>query len=152
MKKSKSVLKSYFETGDKPTESQFSDLIDSLVHQDEENRIYITGTNTNDKGDTIVKLSNGKSITIQKPHEVKTVNQDNKIRVIDLGGVYYHGGGPIGVELRSEENVAKLPSPVNNFSIEDVLVDVLNKLDPPITIAEDEIVIFEYTLREPQEH
>lgn len=30
--KSKEILKSYFETGDKPTESQFRDLIDSLAH------------------------------------------------------------------------------------------------------------------------
>ncbi len=30
--KSRNVLKSYFENGDKPNESQFSDLIDSLIH------------------------------------------------------------------------------------------------------------------------
>lgn len=29
---SRTVLKSYFETGDKPTEAQFIDLIDSLFH------------------------------------------------------------------------------------------------------------------------
>jgi len=34
--KSKATLKTYFETGDFPTESQFADLIDSLRHEDEE--------------------------------------------------------------------------------------------------------------------
>lgn len=33
-KKSINILKSYFETGDRPTESQFSDLIDSFLHKD----------------------------------------------------------------------------------------------------------------------
>lgn len=130
MKKSKSVLKSYFNTGDKPTESQFSDLIDSLVHQDEANRIYITGTSTNDKGDTIVELSNGKSITIQKPHAVKKVNQDNKIRVIDLGVI----------TISNLDNDTK--------SIEKKIADRVNTIDPPIEIKEDEIVIYEYDLDE----
>ena len=35
----KSILKGYFETGDRPTEGQFIDLIDSLA---------VLGTNTND--------------------------------------------------------------------------------------------------------
>lgn len=35
MKQSKEVLKSYFETGDYPTEQQFGDLIDSLTNQEE---------------------------------------------------------------------------------------------------------------------
>ena len=35
----KAILKGYFETGDRPTEAQFIDLIDSIA---------ILGTNTND--------------------------------------------------------------------------------------------------------
>ena len=35
----KAILKGYFETGDRPTEAQFIDLIDSVA---------ILGTNTND--------------------------------------------------------------------------------------------------------
>lgn len=38
-KKSIEILKSYFETGDYPTESQFADLIDSFIHKDEELQI-----------------------------------------------------------------------------------------------------------------
>ncbi len=41
--KSRDVLKTYFENGDKPNEQQFSDLIDSLIHVNEGG-----GTNTND--------------------------------------------------------------------------------------------------------
>ena len=36
----KTTLKSYFETGDRPTESQFIDLIDSLMHVSEALTIY----------------------------------------------------------------------------------------------------------------
>ena len=35
MKRTKEELKTYFETGDVPTESQFSDLIDSIAHVDD---------------------------------------------------------------------------------------------------------------------
>lgn len=36
----KTTLKSYFETGDRPTESQFIDLIDSLMHTNDGVTIY----------------------------------------------------------------------------------------------------------------
>lgn len=35
MKQSLEILKSYFETGDKPTQAQYEDVFDSLVHRDE---------------------------------------------------------------------------------------------------------------------
>ena len=35
MKQSLEILKSYFETGDKPTQTQYEDVFDSLVHRDE---------------------------------------------------------------------------------------------------------------------
>lgn len=38
MKQNKTILKSYFETGDIPTQEQYEDLIDSLVHKDD--RMY----------------------------------------------------------------------------------------------------------------
>ena len=33
--KTKAVLKAFFETGDKPTQQQFSDWLDSYVHKDD---------------------------------------------------------------------------------------------------------------------
>lgn len=38
-KKSIEILKTFFETGDYPTESQFADLIDSFIHKDEQLQI-----------------------------------------------------------------------------------------------------------------
>jgi hypothetical protein len=35
MKQSKTILKSYFETGDRPTEQEFENLVDSFHHLDE---------------------------------------------------------------------------------------------------------------------
>ncbi len=35
MKRTKEVLKTYFETGDQPTQNQYEDLIDSLRHEDD---------------------------------------------------------------------------------------------------------------------
>lgn len=123
MKKSKPILKSYFETGDKPTESQFSDLIDSLVHLDE--GVFITNVEKDDKGNQIITLSDGTSIKIEKP--VNNTVQDNKIRVVNLGEI---SGFVQGDEAPFD------------------LVQRINSMDPPIIIAEDEIVVFEYDYKE----
>lgn len=151
MKKSKEVLKSYFQAGDKPTQVQFEDLIDSLVHQDDETKIYISKVEINDRGDTLVGLSNRGSITVPKPK----ISQDNKIRVIDLGDVRLFPGHSEGG--RREINIARPieggvmgPLPIGGIvrGVEKLLVNILNKSNPPITILEDEIVIFEYNLVE----
>ena len=42
MKQTKEILKTYFETGDKPTQTQFEDLIDSFVHEDDSGKIYVS--------------------------------------------------------------------------------------------------------------
>lgn len=146
MKKSKKVLKSYFESGDKPTQVQFEDLIDSLVHQDDETKIYITKIETNDDGDTIVGLSNGQTIKVEKPK----ISQDNKIRVVDLGDVRIFAGHSESIPTegrvaRSIEGEIPFPPPPR---VEQLLVKILNRSTPPITILEDEIVVFEYNLVE----
>ncbi|WP_046755247.1 hypothetical protein [Kordia jejudonensis] len=52
MKQSLEILKSYFETGDKPTQAEYEDVFDSLVHRDEmettTNTVYVSATNGND--------------------------------------------------------------------------------------------------------
>ncbi len=118
MKKSRTVLKSYFETGDKPTEPQFSDLIDSLVHLDD--GVYVTNVEKDDSGNQVISLSDNTSITIEKPQNDSV--QDNKIRVIDLGRIRLYDDSPVPEQL----------------------IRVLNSMDPPIVIKEDEIVVFEY--------
>ncbi len=159
MKKSKSVLKTYFQTGDKPTQKQFEDLIDSLVHQDDETRIFISDVKTDTQGNVTVNLSNGGKLSIQKP--ITEDKQDNKIRVIDLGDIRYNprpffGGREGRIEGRFpvvEGNLRDIIPiqggfPVIENGIERVLAGVVNRLNPPIEIAEDEIVIFDYNLVE----
>lgn len=52
MKQSLEILKSYFETGDKPTQAQYEDMFDSLVHRDEIettiNTVFVSTTKGND--------------------------------------------------------------------------------------------------------
>jgi len=61
MKKPIDVLKTYFETGDTPTESQFADLIDSFIHKDE--GFVITGTENTPEG-LIITFSDGSTETL----------------------------------------------------------------------------------------
>jgi len=61
MKKPIDVLKTYFETGDKPTQQQFSDLIDSFIHKDE--GFVITGTEQTPTG-LIISFSDGTTTTL----------------------------------------------------------------------------------------
>lgn len=58
MKKPIDVLKTFFETGDQPTEQQFADLIDSFIHKDE--GFVITQVETTAGGVTIT-FSDGSS-------------------------------------------------------------------------------------------
>lgn len=59
--KSVSVLKTYFETGDRPTESQFSDLIDSFLHK--ETGVSVTGKSYDSQtGDVIINFSDASSL------------------------------------------------------------------------------------------
>ncbi len=120
MKKSRPVLKSYFETGDKPTEPQFSDLVDSLVHLDD--GLFVTNVEKDDKGNQVITLSDGTSVTIQKP--TVHVDQNNKIRIVDLG------------IIESDSYILK--------STEDILAGAINRLDPPLVVKEDENVVFEF--------
>lgn len=61
MKKPIDVLKTYFETGDVPTEQQFADLIDSFIHKDD--GFVITGTEQTPTG-LIISFSDGSTETL----------------------------------------------------------------------------------------
>ncbi len=60
--KNKNTLKSYFQTGDKPTQAQFEDLIDSLKHQNDNSNTTQTqsdwGQNDNTQVDFIKNKPN----------------------------------------------------------------------------------------------
>ncbi|WP_299682955.1 hypothetical protein [uncultured Tenacibaculum sp.] len=64
MKTSIDILKTWFQTGDKPTENQFENLIDSFHHKDEGN--IITSYQIFDNGDVSFTLSDGKTALIEK--------------------------------------------------------------------------------------
>jgi len=63
-KRSILVLKSFFETGDKPTQAEFKDLIDSFIHIDD--GVAIANIVTNGNGDVTFTFTNGDTITIPK--------------------------------------------------------------------------------------
>jgi len=63
-KKSILALKSYFETGDKPTQEEFRSLIDSYVHKDD--GVIIKTIITNNEGDITITFTDGAVIVIDK--------------------------------------------------------------------------------------
>jgi len=71
MATSKNVLKLYFQAGDRPTESQFSELIDSYVHVDgpEINRL-IEDVNT-ENGNLVFKAKTGQLIASISLEDIK---------------------------------------------------------------------------------
>jgi hypothetical protein len=62
MKRDNSTLKTYFETGDYPTESQFADLIDSFLNIDENDAV--TGITDNGDDTYTFQLLSGGSVTL----------------------------------------------------------------------------------------
>ncbi len=137
MKQPKQILKSYFETGDKPTEKEFGDLIDSYHHQD--SGIIITDVKKNENGDQKISFSDGTAITIESPKSSGA--HDNKIRVVDLGIINF---GP--VVMREDSKQRLLPN--KGSFIESMLVNAINNLEPPLIVGEDENIIFEFDISE----
>ncbi|WP_438710870.1 hypothetical protein ACSTS3_19725 [Aquimarina muelleri] len=64
MKKPLHIIKSWFETGDIPTELQFNDSWDSFHHKD--NGEVIVEKTVNENGDVSFTFSDGESLTIEK--------------------------------------------------------------------------------------
>ncbi|MBW8242514.1 tail fiber domain-containing protein [Muricauda oceani] len=62
MERNRSTLKSYFETGNYPTESQFADLIDSFLNINEDD--VVTGITDNGDGTYTFQLLSGSTETI----------------------------------------------------------------------------------------
>ena len=57
-------LKSYFQSGDKPTQAEFINLIDSFIHNDD--GVAISNLSTNAEGDVTFTFTDGSFITIDK--------------------------------------------------------------------------------------
>ena len=61
MKQTLETLKSYFETGDKPTQEEYENVLDSLVHKDDitmVNTVFIDSSNGDDTTAVIENRNN----------------------------------------------------------------------------------------------
>jgi len=75
MKRDNTTLKTYFETGDYPTQGQFADLIDSFLNIDEEDAV--TGITNNGDGTYTFQLLSGTSETLDVqslPNDIPIAN------------------------------------------------------------------------------
>ncbi|MGB5817854.1 MAG: pyocin knob domain-containing S74 family peptidase [Saonia sp.] len=84
MKRDKITLKTYFETGDYPTEAQFIDLIDSFLNIEEEDAV--TGITDNGDGTYIFQLLSGGTVTLDiqgLPDEIPIANVVGLQAIID---------------------------------------------------------------------
>ncbi|MBP2833498.1 hypothetical protein J8281_14985 [Aquimarina sp. U1-2] len=154
MKQPKEKLKSYFETGDKPTQDEFADLIDSYHHID--NGLLVTDVDTLDDGNEKITFSNGASVLVQASTPISSSN--NKIRVIDLGvinpfrGVVYRNRDMVlaSEKLAIKETKDNLRiAPSDYFfrnQIEREIVNIINNFDPPLVVADDENIVFEFDI------
>ena len=104
---SKTVLKSYFETGDKPSESNFADLIDSLQHVSADTLQTLTDGTTiswdlNTGGLATVTL--GGNRTLANPsnlaagiYMLKVLQDGTGTRTLAYGTTYKFAGGVVPV-------------------------------------------------------
>ncbi|MGB5817853.1 MAG: hypothetical protein WBG90_00105, partial [Saonia sp.] len=84
MKRNNNTLKTYFETGDYPTEAQFIDLIDSFLNVEEEDAV--TGITDNGDGTYIFQLLSGGTVTLDiqgLPDEIPIANVVGLQAIID---------------------------------------------------------------------
>ncbi len=76
MKRTKETLKSYFETGDQPTQSQYEDVIDSLYHKDEGK--IVKNYQQSEEGAHEITLSDDSKIVIEPSQSFVADNQETK--------------------------------------------------------------------------
>jgi len=113
MKQPKEKLKSYFETGDKPTENQFCDLIDSFFHLD--SGVIITNITEDDGVGVTISFSDGTSIDIENPGSGD--NQNNIIRSIDLGDVdVFNGSSELNINQAVADRFNVLPDNIRRIT------------------------------------
>lgn len=85
----KEVLKSYFETGDKPTQEEFADLIDTLQTEDEVEEAIDEHLAGNSVGTAILEFNPSGLTDEQKAHNAEIYQKINDGVAIQ---VYFSGG------------------------------------------------------------
>lgn len=115
----KNTLKTFFETGDIPSQNQFVDLIDSFKHQNDTNTLLLTDREIVSIANRIATIDNGfveyyfdnmsKSLIKLNVAQENQENQEIEIRcdLIDNGDVkkqYFVGKGPYAVAIKEFES------------------------------------------------
>jgi hypothetical protein len=115
----KNTLKTFFETGDMPSQNQFADLIDSFKHQNDTNALILTDREIVSIANRIATIDNGfveyyfdnMSNSLIKLNVVQEnlENQEIEIRcnIHDNGDVrkqYFVGSGPYTVAIKEFES------------------------------------------------
>lgn len=127
MKQSKETLKSYFQTNDKPTETQFSDLIDSYIDAkqtigEEDRRFIIDATGEVTVSEKLVVPEY--SLTDLEDSKVSLLKDEQIISEIDLSGL-------------SDNNILKKKE--ITFAIDDLNPANLYEVLPPV--GENTVII-----------
>jgi hypothetical protein len=82
-KKPINTLKEFFETGDRPTQGQFEDLIDSFIHKD--SGAVVSSSNYNDDTGLLkIELSDGSAITFTVPKGFTITQIEGLADALDL--------------------------------------------------------------------
>ena len=84
----KEILKSYFETGDKPTQAQFADLIDSCFNLPESAKRTVTVTNIADADTTATLTISGSKAQLQHTVTYLYTYLTNNNNIVFIGGVF----------------------------------------------------------------
>jgi len=82
MKEPLDKLKSYFETGDRPTQQEFINVLDSIYHKDL--GLLVTGVATDSVGNIVINFSDKSKYTIPKTDYEKSVRKTaDKVELVN---------------------------------------------------------------------
>ncbi|MBW1295344.1 hypothetical protein [Aquimarina litoralis] len=119
--KTKEELKSYFETGDIPTEQQYEELIDGFYHKNE-GELVKKVVKDNDEA-VIIEFTNGNSLNIPKFWDIDQVNGllealSNKVTTEDGKGLSSNDFTTV-----EKQKLASLSSTGGNITVDSTLSD-----------------------------
>lgn len=138
MIQTKDILKTYFETGDFPTEAQFTELIDSFRHI--QDGATITSVNIVGEGGAIFNFSTGESVTIDLNNIKSKLIQDFIIE--DGFAKLKNSAGEVITEAPVDDFVKKSDSNevTNDVGGENVVLNLPANGSNFISLTNDELI------------
>ncbi len=125
--KSIAVLKTFFETGDRPTESQFGDLIDSFIHKTT-GSVVIGKSVDAVTGDVLIQFSDGDSIGFNvNPLESAEISFINGLQAALDSKVDKENGKGLSSNDFTNELLTKLNN-LENFTLTNQEISFINGL------------------------